>query len=408
MIDEISRQINIIGQYVQHEKGSRVAIYLPNSIELLAALFACSFYDLTPVVLPYDQPSSTIIGMLRASKADSLVAAVGSVPFDAISKSYPALKQLIWVTDSGSKHMDWNEIPKGSGGSINVSTWQEIVEDHKSTSSELPTLTTGQTPKALVTFWQSSSGDVGQMTEYTQANLVSAMSAQIAAIPLSRRIGPSDLIFPADSLSTIYTLVVTLAAAYYNASLVLNSVAGPKSDLILATQSIAPTIVIASPESLVKLQQETTVKISSSFLRAVHWLQTRTLTQNGVMPVASVISQFNDSRRPVIGSTPGKLRLIFAAERAGGSCPPLSSSDLSDLRIFTGARIIYALTVAQVAGAVTQTAFYDYRVDEGSRGKHSHFGAPVSSVEVSFKDTRDKKTTDSISAGEVKLTRCIC
>jgi len=73
---------------------------------------------------------------------------------------------------------------------------------------------------------------------------------------------------------------------------------------------------------------------------------------------------------------------------------------LSDLRIYLGARIVYALTSAKVAGAVTQTGIYDYRVDSGNL-KYSHFGVPVTSVEIYCKDTTDHKTTDESSAGEI-------
>ena len=76
------------------------------------------FYDLTVILIPYDQSFDTIISFLRKSKADTIVAAVGSFPFDIISKNYPALKQLVWVVDEGSKHMDWNEIPTGTGGAV--------------------------------------------------------------------------------------------------------------------------------------------------------------------------------------------------------------------------------------------------------------------------------------------------
>jgi hypothetical protein len=74
--------------------------------------------------------------------------------------------------------------------------------------------------------------------------------------------------------------------------------------------------------------------------------------------------------------------------------------DLSDLRIFTSARVVYALTAAKIAGAVAQTSFYDYRVVNDA-GKHSHFGPPLSSVEVLLRDTKDHKTTDDLAVGEV-------
>jgi hypothetical protein len=386
--------------HIKQQGGSRVAIYLPNSIEFIAALFACTFYGLTPILLSYDQPSATIISMLERSNADTLIAAVGSLPFDAVTKEYPALRQLIWIVDEGSMHMDWDEVPKGTGGAINVSTWQEIIEDHKSAVAELPKNDLSDNPTNLAAFWQSKTGDAGQFVEYTQPNLVSAISAQIAAIPVTQRMSPSDLFLPIDSLSTIYPLAITLAALYCNSSLALHSVAGRNASLEAATQGIAPTIIVASASTLSKAHKEASGRMASPVLKAIHWSQTRSLTQDGVMPVASMFTRLNDSMRPAIGTTPGKLRIVFVSEQAGGDSPALSSLDLSDLRIYTGARVVYALTAAKVAGAVAQTSFYDYRV-ENDAGKHSHFGPPLSSLEVLLRDTKDRKTTDDLAVGEV-------
>ena len=136
---DVTRQINLIGQHIKQNGGKNIAIYLPNSIEFLATLFACAFYDLTAILVPYDQSTEDIISLLHKSKADTVVAAVGSFPFDVVAKSYPALQQLIWVVDEGSRHMDWNEVPKGTGGAVNVSTWQEIIQDSEPTvGTELP------------------------------------------------------------------------------------------------------------------------------------------------------------------------------------------------------------------------------------------------------------------------------
>jgi hypothetical protein len=401
--DNLTKQINIIGQQIKKQGGSRVAIYLPNSVELLVTLFACCFYDLTPILMPYDQPPQTVISMLRASKADTMIAAVGTIHFDYVTKDYASLKSLIWVVDEGNKHLDWDEVPKGVGGKVNVSTWSEVVEESTNASTELPALDHKSIPKPVVAFWQSENGDAGQLVEYSHGNLVAAISAQLSSIPTTQRIGLSDLFFPADSLSSTYTLVLTMAALYYNASVVLNSVANNTVDLTKATRGISPTIIVASAATLAALHQDTSSKLSSFVHSIVHWFQTRTLTQDGVMPVASFFTRINDSIRPAIGTAPGKLRLLFVAERAGGDSPPLSPSALSDLRIFTRARVVYALTVPQVAGAVTQTAFYDYRVDPAAEGVHSHFGVPVSSVEIFLRDTKHRKVTDESVAGEVSL-----
>jgi len=398
-LDAITRQINLIGQHVLDQGGHRVAIYLPNSVELIATLFACAFHNLTAIVLPFDQSDDAVISMLRRSAADTVVTAPGSFPFDLVAKNYPSLRQLIWVVDEGSKHMDWNEVPQGTGGSVNVSTWQDIINDAPvDAGKELPPLE-GQKKACDVTiFWQSKPGTQEEMVRFTSANLVSAVAAQIFAVPTTQKMGPSDLFLPADSLANTHTLVLTLAALFSNASVAFNSVGAQADDLAIATRGIAPTILVATPAALLKTHQETSNNFSSLIARNLHWLQTRKLTQEGVMPAASVISSYYDRLRPSIGAEPGKLRLIYTAERVGAGTPQLSSAVLSDLRAYTGARIMYALTAAKVAGAATQTQFYDYRVFED---KCSHFGPPLTSTEILFKDTDEYKTTDELSKGEV-------
>ena len=104
-----------------------------------------------------------------------------------------------------------------------------------------------------------------------------------------------------------------------------------------------------------------------------------------------------------MGTTPGKLRLVFTSDRAGLNDPPLTDKDLSDLRVYTQARVVYALTAARVAGAVAQTNMYDYRLggDKAGRNKHSHFGVPLSSLEIKVRDAGALKTTDEQSIGEL-------
>ncbi len=366
-------------------------------------LFACSFYNLTAIVLPFDEPDDAVLSMLRRSAADAVVTAPGSFPFDAVVQNYPALRQLIWVVDDGSKHMDWNEVPKGTGGSVNVATWQEIINDHPADAGkELPPIDGQSEPRDVTIFWKSKPGTMEEMVRFTSANLISAVAAQIAAIPTSQRIGPSDLFLPADSLANTYTLVLTLAALYSNASVAFDSVAGGSADLSVAAQGIAPTILVATPEALLKTHSEAAGRLTSVVASKIHWLQTRSLTQDGVMPAVSMLSRINDNARPAIGTTPGKLRLIFTAERIGAGTPHLSSAMLSDLRVFTRARVIYALTAPKVAGAVAQTTFYDYRVFDG---ECSHFGPPLTSTEFFLRDKGANKTTDEKMEGEVQYPR---
>ncbi|KAK8034474.1 hypothetical protein PG993_009469 [Apiospora rasikravindrae] len=389
---EITRAINLIGQHISAQGGSKVAIYLPNSVEFMATLFACSFYNLTAILIPFDQPEKSIVSMLQQSGADTVVSAPGAFPFGAVVSSYPSLKQLIWVVDEGSSHMDWNEVPEGTGSKVNVSTWQDILNDSPVAAGEdLPSENDTQEPNDVIFFWVGKPGTVEEMVTFTQKNLVAAVSAQLTAVPTTQRFSPADLFLPAASLASSFPLALTLAALYYNATVAFNSVAGTSPDLALATSGIAPTVMVATPQTLLKTHAEASGKITNVISRAAHWVQTRSLVQNGAMPVASFLSQFNDSIRPEIGTTPGKLRLLYVAEGVNAETPALKESTISDLRVFTGARVIYALTTAKVAGSVTQTQFHDYRV---SGDGPSHFGPPVSSVEVLLKDSGRHQTSE--------------
>ncbi|KAJ2988397.1 hypothetical protein NUW58_g3997 [Xylaria curta] len=398
--NDITRQINLIGQHISSQGGSKVAIYLPNSVEYIATLFACAFYNVTAILLPYDQSDASVISMLQQSGADTVVTCPGTFPFDSVVKSYPALRQLIWVVDEGSKHLDWNEVPKGMGGKVNVSTWQDILNDNPQTAgTELPSTDNKAAAPDVIMFWTPKTNSVEEMVRFTQGNLVSAVSAQLVAIPTKERFSPADLFLPAASLSSSYTLVLALVAIYSNASVAFTAVAGRSPDLAIATQGVAPTVIVATPETLSNTHAETKGKITSLLASLSHWVQTRSLVQNGVMPAASFLASYNDTLRPSIGTKPGKLRLVYVAHPANSSTPLLSELALSDLRAFTGARVIYALSAAPCAGAVAQTQFHDYRVS--GDGKGSHFGPPVSSTEILLRDSGSHKITDENYTGSV-------
>lgn len=277
---DITRQINLIGQHIIDQGGNRVAIYLPNSVELVATLFACAFYDLTAVILPFDEPTDAIISMLRRSAADTVVTAPGSFPFDVVVNSYPSLRQLIWVVDEGSKHMDWNEVPQGTGSSVNVSTWQDIINDSPvDAGKELPPLEGQKAPRDVTVFWKAKPGQQEEMVRFTSANLISGVAAQLFAVATSQRIGSSDLFLPADSLANTHTLVLTLAALYSNASVAFNSVAAQADDLAIATRGVSPTILVATPAALLKTHQDAIARVNSSAVaRTLHRMRVRKLT----------------------------------------------------------------------------------------------------------------------------------
>lgn len=228
--------------------------------------------------------------------------------------------------------------------------------------------------------------------------MASAVGALLSALPSRQRLGPSDLVLPADSFSSSYILCWTLAALFSHASLAINSVAGPGVELALASRSVSPTVIIASCETLVNLHNAEIKGISSGIQKMAHATQAQTMAA-GRMPTDNLLFKLLAPRGSAIGNVPGKLRLILASERVGTASPALTSTAISDLRIFTRARICYALTAASVAGAITQTNMYDYRRDDGPG--HSHFGAPLSSVEVKLIDKDDNNVDGTTPTGEV-------
>ncbi|KAI9885160.1 MAG: hypothetical protein M1823_003047 [Watsoniomyces obsoletus] len=394
--NELCQEINIIGQEICELGGKRVAIYLPNSVEMMNTIFAGAFYGFTPILLPYRQSLETVIELLKKTNADVLIAGAGTVPLAELVDAYPPLNYVIWVVQRGSRHLDWNEVPEGFGGKVGVAVWHDLIDERKpNASTELPPAEEGSEAPGIVTIWQKKEDDAGEVNEFTQGNVVAAIAALISSLPLRERFSPSDLLLPADTLDSIYPLTLTLAALYSHASIALNSVAGPRSEVDLASRLVSPTIIIASAESISRYHAQNHASISGSLSGFWYWLQSRTLAA-GRMPKNALIAP------PVIGAgpspsstaaTPGKLRLLFISERAHTDCPPLSSAQLSDLRIFTGARVVYALTAPRVGGAVAATNLYDYRREEEA-GRCSHFGVPMSSLEVKLLDTEDHRTTD--------------
>lgn len=75
--------------------------------------------------------------ILKKTQADVLVAAAGTISLKELVTLYSGLKQVIWVVERSSRHIDWNEVPEGIGGKADVSAWHDIVEQ-KESALELP------------------------------------------------------------------------------------------------------------------------------------------------------------------------------------------------------------------------------------------------------------------------------
>ncbi|KAH0343861.1 acetyl-CoA synthetase-like protein, partial [Aureobasidium melanogenum] len=400
-LSKLSKTINIIGSHLQKAGVQKVAIYTPNSVEYLLTIFACSFYGLTPILVPFNQEHAIVCKLLEQTQAQAVVATAGSLPLAGLTESVSSLRHVIWVTDAANKHMDWQGAPENeTKGKLAVDVWDNLVTEASSTSSELPKNDDSVVPGNLIFLWQTSPNSPAEVVEFTQKNMVAAIAALISALPQRQRLGPSDLVLPADSFSHSYVLSLTMAALFSHSSLIINSVAGTGVDLSLAIRG-SPTIVIASSESLANVHQTYMSGASSGLHKMVHSSHGRALAA-GRMPGEDLLYRMVAPKGNTLGTSAGKLRLIFASERAGTGAATLSSAALRDLRIITRSRICYALTAPSVAGAVAQTNIYDYRHDD--RPGHSHFGAPLSSVEIKLVDKDDNKVDGTTPSGEIVVS----
>ena len=182
----------------------------------------------------------------------------------------------------------------------------------------------------------------------------------------------------------MYPLTVTLAALFSNASLALTSVSGPKAPYSAAFLGASPTVIIADTETLSAFCKDKERTMSSSALGQFNqWRKSRTL-KAGTMPKPSGLTK-----------TP---RLIYTYDKAGSSVFKLDPKELFKLKVYSGARIIYAFTDSQVAGAISQTNMLDYQDNSAD------FGPPLSSVEIKLRDAADGKNSDDKALGELVVS----
>ncbi|KAK4947432.1 hypothetical protein LTR10_013800 [Elasticomyces elasticus] len=366
--DDLTLAINVIGQYVKRNNGQSVAVCLSNSVELLSVIFAGSFYGFSTVLLPYGLPQDKINSLLAKTSADHVIAEAGVLNLDSLPTVNKALKDVIWVTQPGSQHMDWaDDAPEG----FTINSWQGLVEKNKrGTNSEVLPLDKDSKVPPVSIFCEAPNGSF-DLVKYTSENLISGTAALTATLTRAYKLSPSDMLHPTTSLTDSYTLCWTLAALYANASVALNSVAGDNVDLVSAASPSNPTIVIAAPPTVQTYLYNPATVLPSAISK---YMSGRTL-ENGNLP----------SKSGGQASLP-KMRLLLIPQPAAPAPQiRLPSSALHTLRTHLHARIGYALTTPSVAGAIAQTNILDYR-DKGSK---VCVGAPLSSVEVNLTGEED-------------------
>ncbi|KAL4988750.1 hypothetical protein BDW68DRAFT_176565 [Aspergillus falconensis] len=371
-LDQITAEINVIGRRLQSGNAKIVAVCLTDSIELLASIFAGAFYGFKVVIISHNLPAEQLSGLLRKAQADSLIAEAGALDLTLVAKDNKQLSHVVWVAKMGSRHMDWNDTPKEVEGHLDVAVWHELVDEKKELAGlEVPEWDPSSKTPTLSTLWS------GEFVEYGPEHLVAGISGLIYSLPRTQRFNSDDLVLSIDSLSRLYPLCQIFAALFTNASVALNSVAGEKVDFALATVGVSPTVIVVSSRTISDYHAKFMKPHSGLLSSIARWFQVRSLDA-GNMP-----SQGFFSRLANVGPTAelslDRLRLLCISHRIDDATDArLDHEQLTDLRILTGARVVYALTGSGVAGAISQTNVFDYRRFEGP----SHFGAPLSTVEL--------------------------
>ena len=131
---------------------------------------AAAFYGFTPILIPQGRSIEKLADLLSRTQADVLVAPAGTIPLKELAKHYSSLKQVVWVVERSSRHMDWNEVPEGVGGNADVHAWHDIVDQKEELhSSEVPTDDSGSAPPNIVTIYQNHGKGVDdyEIVEFT-------------------------------------------------------------------------------------------------------------------------------------------------------------------------------------------------------------------------------------------------
>ncbi|KAJ5908313.1 hypothetical protein N7495_000995 [Penicillium taxi] len=398
-LDQVTQEINVVGRHLQSSGVKNVAICLTDSVELLAAIFAGAFYQFKVTLIPHNLPANVLSAHLQNIQADSLIAEAGSLDLSLIIKDNEQLSQIVWVAKEGNRHMDWHGAPADKKDSLRVNVWHELVEEGKDLAGFDILDYDPKTPSpAVSTVWPSSS-ESGEFIDFESANIVAAIGALTSAVPRSQRFTSSDVVLSIDSLSRSYPLCQVLGALFSGASIALNSVAGENVDFALATMGLSPTVVIASSRAISNYHDRV-MKPQTGLLSSIgRWVQSRTLDA-GNMPSKSFFCQLAGVG-PTAELCLEKLRLLCVSHRVDADISTrLTSEQLTDLRIFTGARIVYALTGPAVAGAITQTNVFDYRCLSGP----SHFGPPLSSIEVTLTEVPESVLSGGAQEGQLTVS----
>jgi hypothetical protein len=125
------------------------------------SLLAGAFYGFKVVLVPHNLDTEELSALLQKVQADSLIAEAGAVDLALVAKKNDQLSHFLWVAKLGSRHMDWNDVPKELQGRLNVAVWHELVDEKKDLAGlEVPEWDPTSPTPTLTTLWS------GEFIEY--------------------------------------------------------------------------------------------------------------------------------------------------------------------------------------------------------------------------------------------------
>ncbi|KAF8540352.1 hypothetical protein BDD12DRAFT_734836 [Trichophaea hybrida] len=391
-IQNITKQIHALGSHLKQLGAKRVAVHLPNDTENLVASFACAFYDLVLIILPFEPTGTPSINeLLTRASPDVLVTQGGQLPLEEFKGAN--LKEIVLVVEEASQHLDWSE-PIGSTKCIQ---YAEIVEKE---AAPIPDIDLDLDAPAVVIFGPKIGENI-DIVEFSHRNIIAGVASQTVTLPKAEKYSPDDVFLPVDTLSDLYTRIHTYTALSSGSTVALNSIGGKHADVEKACKVAKPSVIVVSPESLVEMHRATRGHMMEMWHGLIHFFQTRTLKVDGRIPQGNFLTKINDYIRPEVGPN---LRLVFVAESGGDeSSQALNSLDLSDLRVFFKSKVVYGLKHHKVAGPVTQCNIYDYRVqtplllpnrNRGIPRYCAHFGSVTPGLEIKLRDVEGYTADD--------------
>lgn len=126
-------------------------------------------YGFKPVLISEKFTPEILAQALSRSGASILIAAAGTVSLKDVLRLSSGLKQVIWVVEKTSRHMDWNEVPEGVGGSPEITVWHDIIEEKGSTSDLPPEIPDRILPNIVTVHKRSKSeNEELEIVEFTQ------------------------------------------------------------------------------------------------------------------------------------------------------------------------------------------------------------------------------------------------